>query len=40
MEEGAEIGESIGRENMSGKGMRKADEFEFCRLHTDFGIIT
>ena len=31
--EGTETGEGIGRETMSDKGMRKAEESAFCRLH-------
>ena len=31
--EGTEIGESDGRQNMSDKDMRKAEESTFCRLH-------
>ena len=32
MEEGAEIGEGIGREKID-TGMRKAEDYEICRLH-------
>ena len=31
--EGTDTGECIERETMSDKGMRKAEESAFCRLH-------
>ena len=34
-----EVGEGIGREKMSDEGMRQAEEFAFCRLYSDLGII-
>ena len=33
------IGECIGREKLSDKGIRKAEESAWCRLHVDLGII-
>ena len=31
--EGTEIGEINGKQNTTDKGMRKAEEYAFCRLH-------